>query len=477
MQMATNLVGRLFLLVAMLSLLACGKVFQNPQTSRARLGEATTTTEALRKLPPPKEKIVVAVYKFSDQTGQYKPSDNGASWSTAVTQGGTTILMRALEESQWFVPIEREGVGNLLNERKIIRSSRAQFGATDAEKQSLPPLLYAGVILEGGIISYDANIITGGAGLRYFGVGGSGQYRQDRVTIYLRAVSTSNGKVLKTIYTSKTILSQALDAGLFQFVRFSRLLEAETGFTYNEPAQMAVTEAIEKAVQGLVIEGVKEGLWELQEPRMIVDQAILDYEKEVALMPQTDIFGNVLANRRTQLAVGLNSSVLQYQGDFPDPVYRSGFETDLTYSASPALGLELTLGLNQLATRRFYSARIGYAEANAQLRLLPYDVFTPVLSGGFGLVSGEQADRFDLGGTPYPKVQAGLGFEYALGQRWSLEGALQHNYLLSDQLDRIEQGKYNDFYWQGSLGLNFYFGKPVRGQRAFNFDSETDDDF
>lgn len=469
-------IGSILLLVLALCILqSCGKVFQSPRASKARLGEVTSTTEALKKLPPPKEQIVVAVYKFSDQTGQYKPSDNGASWSTAVTQGATSILVKALEESKWFVPIERENVGNLLNERKIIRSSRSQYNGNDQQSQLLPPLLYAGVILEGGIVSYDANIITGGAGLRYFGVGGGGQYRQDRVTIYLRAVSTSNGKILKTIYTSKTILSQALDAGLFQFVRFSRLLEAEMGFTYNEPSQMAVTEAIEKAVQSLIIEGVKDGLWELKEPRMIVDKSIQDYEKEKALMPQTDIFGNVLDNRRTAFAFGLNASAMQYQGDYPDPIYGSGIELDFTYSSSAAIGFDLSLGLNQLVTKRFYSADVSYLDFNAQYRLLPFDVFTPVLSAGGGFITENQDGRFDFSSAVYPKAQAGIGFEYSLGKKWALKSSLNYNYIFSDQIDLIEQGKYNDFYWQGNIGVNFYFGQKVKSEREFNFDSDMDD--
>ncbi len=131
----------------------------------------------MQLLPEPKEPVVVAVYKFRDQTGQYKPSDIGANWSTAVTQGATSILLESLEESGWFIPIEREGLSNLLNERKIIRSSRANYTAQDQDQdqnQLLPPLLFAGIILEGGIISYETNVLTGGAGLRYFGAGGSG---------------------------------------------------------------------------------------------------------------------------------------------------------------------------------------------------------------------------------------------------------------------------------------------------------------
>ncbi|HRG14128.1 MAG TPA: CsgG/HfaB family protein, partial [Macellibacteroides fermentans] len=190
---------------------------------RASLGPESPAKRILLDLPEPKEKIVTAVYKFRDQTGQYKPSDNGANWSTAVTQGATTILIRVLEESGWFIPIERENISNLLNERKIIRSSRAQYEKN--EDVLLPPLLFAGVILEGGIISYETNVLTGGSGVRYMGISLSGQYREDRVSIYIRAVSTSNGQVLKTVYTTKSILSQEVSAGVFKYVSAKRLLE------------------------------------------------------------------------------------------------------------------------------------------------------------------------------------------------------------------------------------------------------------
>src|SRR3546814_5035308 len=40
---------------------------------------------SLRQLPPPKKKIVAAVYSFRDETGQYKSAPN-SSFSTAVTQ-------------------------------------------------------------------------------------------------------------------------------------------------------------------------------------------------------------------------------------------------------------------------------------------------------------------------------------------------------------------------------------------------------
>ncbi|MGY8915210.1 MAG: CsgG/HfaB family protein, partial [Flavobacteriales bacterium] len=233
-----------------LFLCSCGAFFNQPLTrTAARVGEVSKSTSLLKSLPPSSDPIEVAVYNFSDQTGQYKAIENGSTFSTAVTQGATTILIKALEDSGYFTAIERENLSNLSTERNIIRNTKQEYIKNlNPNEPPLPPLLYAGLLLEGGIVSYDTNIITGGIGARYFGVGGSSKYRQDRITVYLRAVSTSNGEILKTIYVSKTILSQALDANYFRFVKFQRLLEAETGITQNEPVQLAVKDAVEKAV-------------------------------------------------------------------------------------------------------------------------------------------------------------------------------------------------------------------------------------
>ena len=245
------------------------------------MGEVTSSTAELKNLPLPKEKIVIGVYKFRDQTGQYKPSETGNNWSTAVPQGTTTILIKALEDSHWFIPIERENIANLLNERQIIRSTRQEY-IKDADKnsQALPPLLYAGILLEGGVISYDSNILTGGLGARYFGIGASTQYRQDRITIYLRAVSTLNGEILKTVYTSKTILSTSVNGSFFRYINTERLLEAEVGLTQNEPVQLAVTEAIEKAVKSLIVEGIRDKIWgKAVDPNGPYQTLINDYNK------------------------------------------------------------------------------------------------------------------------------------------------------------------------------------------------------
>eukprot|EP01034_Spumella_vulgaris_P018522 gene18522-23665_t len=74
----------------------------------------------LLNMPRPKGRLMAVVYGFRDQTGQYKPTP-ASSFSTSVTQGAASMLMDALQVSGWFVVLEREGLQNLLTERKIIR--------------------------------------------------------------------------------------------------------------------------------------------------------------------------------------------------------------------------------------------------------------------------------------------------------------------------------------------------------------------
>jgi len=271
----------------------CEDMAPSIYTTRATTGYTTDIHNDLISLPPPKDKIVIAIYKFRDQTGQYKTSAQATTFSTAVTQGATSMLIKVLEDSGWFIPIEREGLANLLNERKIIRSTRMQYKAEGSQTlSSLPPLLYAGVLLEGGIIGYDNNLITGGLGIKYFGLGGSGQLRKDKVTIYLRLVSVRNGGVLKSVSTTKSILSREVDFGIYRFVSVKRLLEAETGLSTNEPTTICVLEAIEKAVYDLIIEGILDGIWELKNSEDISSQAIQNYLKEKQETEKTVVFDN-----------------------------------------------------------------------------------------------------------------------------------------------------------------------------------------
>ncbi|MEM9102138.1 MAG: CsgG/HfaB family protein [Pseudomonadota bacterium] len=244
------------------------------ESSQPQLTYKSSHYVALKSLPKTTHKIPVSVYNFRDQTGQYKPQANVSSFSTSVTQGATSILTEALLDSDWFLPIEREGLQNLLTERKIIRASKKIDNNAAME---LAPLKTASYIFEGGIIGYDSNIKTGGAGVGYYGFNVGEMYREDQVHIYLRLVEVNSGAVLASVSTTKTILSQELRTGFFRYISLYRLAEAEAGFTTNEPVYTCVLQAIQKAVTSIIFEGVEKGIWDFNDPMDLQSEAYLSY--------------------------------------------------------------------------------------------------------------------------------------------------------------------------------------------------------
>jgi curli production assembly/transport component CsgG len=195
------------------------------------------TYRKLRYLPPAEVMPVVAIYQFGDGTGQRKSQDGVASFSTAVTQDAKSLLVDALKaagsgsdaKGTWFRVVERGlGLDNLVRERQIVRSTRSESAKQAGldEFQELQPMLFAGMILEGGVIGYDTNIETGGTGARYLGIGTTNQYRRDSIVISLRAVSTLTGEVILNVQTQKTVLSSGQAGDVFRFVDMdTRLLE------------------------------------------------------------------------------------------------------------------------------------------------------------------------------------------------------------------------------------------------------------
>ena len=265
----------LILLGTLLVLTGCSNTMQQSLDIKADAGPPRIQPAPLaeRMLQVPEldgKKMTVAVYSFLDKTGQRKPADNIANLSSAVTQGAEVWVIKALAEvgnESWFEVVERVGMDNLIKERQLIRNTRQAYEKDLPNgPRELKPMTFAGLILEGGIIGYDSNVAVGGVGARYLGVGGQTEYRVDTVTVVMRVVSVSTGKVLLSIATEKTIASSRSGADIFKFLDMgTKLIESETGYSVNEPTNYAVRAAIEAGVVQVVYEGMNKGLWKFKE--------------------------------------------------------------------------------------------------------------------------------------------------------------------------------------------------------------------
>ena len=261
---------KLILPILLLLLTGCTLIDAGNKKTLEKLGEKRTDPvvevslyKKLKSITSPDKPVVVAVYDFPDLTGQRKDKDTSSSFSNSVTQGGSALLIDALKSAgngTWFKVVERTKIDDLTKERQLIRSTREEYQGSGNNK--LEPLLFAGLLMQGGIVGYDTNIISGGSGARYLGIGTDRQYRRDQVTIALRAVSTASGEVLMNVQVTKTILSSSMDNNVFKFIDMgTRALEIESGVAENEANTMAVKMAIEAAVVAMIEQGIQKGYW------------------------------------------------------------------------------------------------------------------------------------------------------------------------------------------------------------------------
>ena len=133
------------------------------------------------------------------------------------------------------------------------------------QAKELPPMALAGVIIEGGIIDYNSNTLTGGAGVRYFGIGPNTQYQQDLVVVSLRAISVSTGEVLVSVTVEKNLLSTGENVTAFKFFDVgTQAFEFDGGLAFNEPGNYAIRSAIEAAVVELIKQGVNKNIWQFK---------------------------------------------------------------------------------------------------------------------------------------------------------------------------------------------------------------------
>ena len=257
------MIRHIIILLCVLALSGCAATAMkfDVQTQKVAYKELETITV------PEGDPIVIAVYDFVDMTGQKKPGGNFASMSTAVTQGSYQLLIKALKDAgggKWFRVVERHSLQSLLQERKLIRTTRQMADGENAEP--LPALLYAGAYVTGGIVGYDSDIVSGGAGARILGIGVKKEYRQDIVSIILRLVNVQSGEVIITTTIEKTIFSTSTGADVFKYVDAGvMLLEIETGYAKNEPVTFAVRKAIEAGVVELIKQGIEKELWKYKE--------------------------------------------------------------------------------------------------------------------------------------------------------------------------------------------------------------------
>jgi len=255
--------NKLILIATVLIFLTgCSSIMETSIKYTSPKSQENPLQSALDKVPAlGGPKITVAVYNFKDYTGQRKAVENGSSLSSAVSQGSQVWVIKALQDvgrASWFKVVERGALDSVVKERQLIRNTRELHG----DKDTLKPMLFAGLIIEGGIVGYDTDVLSGGNGARLLGLGVQEEFRIDTITVSMRVISVQTGEVLLSVATEKTIASSRVGASVFKFLDMgTKALEIESGKGFNEPINYATRAAIEQGVIEIIYQGANKGLW------------------------------------------------------------------------------------------------------------------------------------------------------------------------------------------------------------------------
>jgi curli production assembly/transport component CsgG len=246
--------------------------------------------------------------------------------------------------------------------------------------------------------------------------------------------------------------------GVFRYVKYKRLLEAETGYTYNEPTDMAITEAIEKAVYSLIIEGILDNLWNVKNPEDKKSPLIQQYLKEKEENREEDLLGRKYGKSyRGKGCISFTGGGQWYNGDYSGSKLRGGGEVSLGVALKPSLYLEAAFGPKVLNIKNVYEGTdLG---GNLGLRFIAntHESFSPFIKAGIGTLYNfdEKVGLSDKKFIPYLSFEGGV--ECLLSRKFSLTGGFFFNQFLHDTFDGSKEGTHDDSFYGFDLGFRIYF--------------------
>jgi curli production assembly/transport component CsgG len=154
--------------------------------------------------------------------------------------------------------------------------------------------------------------------------------------------------------------------------------------------------------------------------------------------------------RGTNVAdLGLGGSTLF--GDYEDKsfgfYYRVGYKRYIT----PNIFVGLTANGYTIGAEDTDFNLMSF-DFSMELLLLPYDRFSPIVYGGFGINTSSDVDANAV------KTQIGIGVEYMVVEQVGIKLYYEYNYSFEDELQPLIVDDRNDKFLRFGLGLNFYFG-------------------
>ena len=125
----------------------------------------------------------------------------------------------------------------------------------------------------------------------------------------------------------------------------------------------------------------------------------------------------------------------------------------LKYFLTPGFNLSASTNVINLANKDRLD--VGYLtfDLNAEIILLPKEQFSPYIFGGGGFGANRLFEN------THAKVQYGAGLEYLASKTVGIKIYAEHNLNFSDNIDYLERGVRDDYYFRFGFGVTYYFPK------------------
>lgn len=193
----------------------------------------------------------IAISQIKDETGKF--SYEGQLGGSIVTQGATQMAIRALGEFDGQITqVERydmriSELETNLSERHLIRDGDTVRGMTAGQFEGTD------YYITGAITEFNSNIYSGGSQIEINQTGFGGRVYVANIVVDVRLVRTRDLVTIgRPVSISKQIRGFETKAGTFDFFGSKYLFDLNMGNNSQEPVQLAVRSATERAIMELV---------------------------------------------------------------------------------------------------------------------------------------------------------------------------------------------------------------------------------
>jgi hypothetical protein len=167
--------------------------------------------------------------------------------------------------------------------------------------------------------------------------------------------------------------------------------------------------------------------------------------------------------QRNRLSLGTDASITLYDGDFLYPVLLPGFEISVGYFQNRPLSFGWNLGVGRAESTDLFYANFAYTGLDLRYRLNNMNPLgSPFADLGGGVLYHTQGTgieselSFDTNLMFF--LNFSLGYEWMINRNSTIHLSMSNRQLLSDDIDGMVYGKYNDRIWSIDLGFRYYLG-------------------